>query len=477
MFSVLVTKELKAIILSPRFAGTFLTGAVLILLSVYVGIQEYRVAVDHARTSQLLSDQGLQETTSWMAASTRAYRTPDPMMVFVSGLAFDVGRWTPINTRTGVRLRHSLYSDEPMYAVFRFVDFALIVVVVVSLFALLFTYDAVSGEREDGTLKLVFSHPLSRAKFLLAKATGAWLGIGAALSVPTALAVLLVVLFGVPFTAQDWLRLILLLALSALFCGCFVMIGLFISALTRRSSVSFLTGLMVWVVLTLIIPRIGVLSAGQLTSVPTVAEIQGQREAFAQDQWDMFTQASMDRWRENTDSLSEEELLARIQTEDSLRRQVEREISDYETRLYADLRRKSERRERLALSLARLSPVSAFQLGAMSLAGTDIDMKSRFENAMDSHRAQFVAYVEQQQADNPGAGGVRIEFDSETGMKISNPRDAGALDFSGAPQYVPPRLDLASVAGSLVIDFGVLSLSLLGCLIGAVAAFGRYDVR
>lgn len=477
MFGVLVTKELKAILLSPRFAGTFLVGAVLILLSVYVGIQEYRAAVDHARTSQLLSDQGLQEATSWMSASTRAYRAPEPMMIFVSGLAFDIGRWTPINTRTGVRLRHSLYADEPMYAVFRFVDFSLIVVVVMSLFALLFTYDAVSGEREDGTLKLVFSHPVSRANYLLAKASGAWLGLAAALAVPTALAVLLVVLCGVPFGIEDWLRLTLLIGLAALFCGCFVMIGLLLSSCTRHSSVSFLTGLMVWVVLTLIVPRVGVLTAGQLTSVPTVAEIQGQREAFARDRWDKFMQDGMGRWRGSTDSLGEEALLARIQTEDSLRRQVETDINDYETRLYADLRRKSERRERLALSLARFSPVSAFQVGAMTLAGTNLDMKSRFESAMDAYRGQFADYVGRRQAENPGAGGLRIEMNSESGMKISNPRDAGALDVSGLPKYMSPRFDLASVVGSLVVDFGVLALGLLGCLFGAVTVFSRYDVR
>ncbi len=477
MFGVLVNKELKSILLSPRFVGTFLVGAVLILLSVFVGIQEYRAAVDHARTSQQLSDQRLREATSWMSASTRAYRSPDPLMVFVSGLAFDVGRWTNIDTRSGVRLRHSLYSDEPIYAVFRFVDFTLIVTVVMSLFALLFTYDGVSGERENGTLKLVFSHPVQRAKYIVAKATGAWLGLMAALAIPTVLAMLLVVIFKVPFTAVDWFRFLLLLGLSALFCGCFVVIGLLISSLTRNSSVSFLTGLMVWVVVTLIIPRLGVITAGQMTSVPTIAELQGQREAFARDRWDKFTQEGMSRWNANTDSLGEEALMARIQMEDSLRRQVEKDITDYETQIYSGLRRKSEQRERLALTLARISPVSAYQLGAMAVAGTDLTMKSRFEDAMDSYRGQFASYVDNQQAANPGSGGIRIEFNSETGMKIDNPRDAGALDVSGVPQYTAPPYSLASAGGSLAIDFAVLSLVLLGCLFGSVTAFNRYDVR
>ena len=477
MFGVLVQKELKAILLSPRFVGTFLVGAVLILLSVFVGIQEYRAAVDHARTSQQLSDQRLRESTSWMGASTRAYRSPDPMMIFVSGLAFDIGRWSEISTRSGVRLRHSLYSDEPIFAVFRFVDFTLIVVVVMSLFALLFTYDAISGERENGTLKLVFSHPVQRAKYVLAKATGAWLGLVAALAIPTTLALLLIAVYYVPFAPVDWLRLLLLLGFAVLFCGCFVVIGLLISSLTRNSSLSFLVGLMVWVGLTLIIPRLGVAAAGQMTAVPTVAELQGQRESFARDKWDKFTQEGISRWNGNTDSLGEEALLARIQYEDSLRRQVEKDISDYESQIYADLRRKSERRERLALTLARVSPVSAFQLGAMTLAGTDLAMKSRFEDAMDSYRGQFASFVDQQQAANPGAGSIRIEMDSEKGMKIDNPRDAGALDVGSIPKYAPLSYSVSVAGGSLAVDFTVLALTLLGCLMGSVVAFNRYDVR
>lgn len=240
---------------------------------------------------------------------------------------------------------------------------------------------------------------------------------------------------------------------------------------------SFLSGLMIWVVLTLIIPRLGVITAGQMTQVPTIAELQGQREAFARDRWDTFTQEGMSRWATSTDSLGEEALMVRIQQEDSLRRQVEKDISEYESQIYSDLRRKSERRERLALILARVSPVSAYQLGAMSVAGTDLTMKSRFEDAMDSYRGQFASYVDQQQAASPGSGGIRIEFNSETGMKIDNPRDAGALDVSGIPKYSAPQFSLAAAGGSLAIDFAVLSLVLLACLFGSVTAFNRYDVR
>ena len=49
MLSTLVIKELKAILLSPKFAATFAVASVLILLSVFIGIREYRAAVQGIR--------------------------------------------------------------------------------------------------------------------------------------------------------------------------------------------------------------------------------------------------------------------------------------------------------------------------------------------------------------------------------------------------------------------------------------------
>jgi len=44
---------------------------------------------------------------------------------------------------------------------------------VLSLLALLFTYDAIAGERETGTMRLTMSHPVRRGNILAAKYLGA----------------------------------------------------------------------------------------------------------------------------------------------------------------------------------------------------------------------------------------------------------------------------------------------------------------
>ena len=303
MFSILIKKELKAILYSPKFTITFAVCAVLILLSVYIGINEYDQSVSQYRTAKELAEQRMAEATSWPNLTNKAQREPNPLQIFAGGLNYDIGRWSLINRESGIKLKHTHYSDNPVYAVFRIIDFSFIVQFILTLFAILFTFDAINGEREKGTLQLVFSNPVSRAKYLLAKCAGAWLGLVIPISIPVLLSLLLVVIFKVPLEGADWAKIISFLGLSLLLFSFFIVLGVLISTLIRRSNISFLTSLVVWVILVLIIPRAGVLSAGQMVYVPRVAEIEGQRDAFAKDKWAQFHAEMENTWIERgTDS-------------------------------------------------------------------------------------------------------------------------------------------------------------------------------
>ena len=64
------------------------------------------------------------------------------MQVFVAGLNNDIGRFAEVEGGTTAHLKHSVYLDDPIFAVFRYFDFVFIVQIVLSLFAILFTYNA-----------------------------------------------------------------------------------------------------------------------------------------------------------------------------------------------------------------------------------------------------------------------------------------------------------------------------------------------
>ena len=169
MIWTLTEKESRGVLTSPKFAATFGVCSALIVLSIALGVQEYRAFGDRQAAGASLFEAELAEATSWSEVRGRAFRSTDPLHIFASGVHFDLGRFAPIRAGDEVRLQRSVYTDDPILAVFRMVDFCFIVQVVLSLLAILFTYDAVNGERERGTLALALANPVSRPNFVIGK--------------------------------------------------------------------------------------------------------------------------------------------------------------------------------------------------------------------------------------------------------------------------------------------------------------------
>ena len=487
MLLTLINKELRAILLSPKFVGTFAVCSILILLSVYTGIREYKTSLNRYNAASQLVDQELRQQTSWGRMNTKVYRAPNPMQIFIAGLDYDIGRWSRVSNESGAKLKDSAYSDEPIYAIFRFVDFAFIVQFILTLFAILFTFDAINGEREDGTLKLVFSNPVSRAQYLIAKAVGSWLGLVVPISIPILLGALLIFFSGISFSYEQWIRIFLFFSLSLLLFTCFIVMGVFISSLTKRSSVSFLAAMVVWVILVMIVPRAGIMAAGQMIRVPRMAEVEAQIKGFSKDRWEKFYQGMEDRWTDsdkaamNGEGLSDEVLWTMMEREDSARMEIEAEIEHYDMRLREDLRQRKLAQEKLAFALSRFSPASSYQLGAMALAGTDIRVKTRYEDAINNYRNQFYQYVDEKKEETGDKGqimmAISLSDDGNQSMSIGGSRSKEKLDVSAVPRFAAPEMALKEVVEPVIVDFGLLILYALLAFTGAFIAFLRYDVR
>jgi hypothetical protein len=267
----------------------------------------------------------------------------------------------------------------------------------------------------------------------------------------------------------------------------FVAFGILVSTLTRRSNVSFLICLVGWIAAVLIIPRFGIMLAGQIVSVPTVSEIESQQDTFAKNAWDGHMKVMSEKWRKRSESLEglnekdrkakrEEMEWAWAEEDRNDRNKLQNEIDENARRLTEDLRNRKFAQERLAFTLSRFSPVSAYQLAAMSLGWTDIDLKTRYEDGLTAFRTVFNQHKEQKQKESGATGGIRISVDSKTGVKIDTGREI-ALDLTGLPEYTHTRPTLGESIGPVVIDFGLMALYSLLAFAGAFVMFLRYDVR
>lgn len=490
MLLVLIEKELKSILQSPKFVATFGVCSVLILLSIFIGVSEYRASVSQYETATNWVDQQIAEATTFRNLPTKVYRQPDPMQIFVSGVNYDVGRLSQISVEQDIKLEQSAYSDDPIFAVFRYLDFSFIVQVVLSLFAIVFTYDAINGERESGTLKLVLSNPVARGQYLFAKLAGSWLGLTIPLLIPILIGMLLLIVFGIPMTAADWLKLISLIGVSILYFTFFIALGLLVSALTRHSSISFLLLLVAWITLVLIVPRGAVMAAGQLVDVPSVAQIESQKDRYRADAQNDLREISSLRFQQmmapaqgfseaERRAFYQENLDAYTQETSRLRAEMEITIEENNRRVNEGLRNAKAEQERLAFLLSRVSPASAYKLTAMNLGGTNTSMKNRYEDQMLAYRDTYNTYIDTKWQQEQDEQAELLASQRSGGGAVTTFAGSGnqAIDTSDMPQFVASKESVAEVVQASILDFGLLAIYTLMAFVGAFFAFVRYDIR
>ena len=127
-------------------------------------------------------------------------------------------------------------TTNPLLNLFSAIDIVFIFEVVLSLMALIFAYDAISGERERGTLRLVLTHPVRRGHILLAKYISAMICLLGPLLMSLLLAaILLITSTAISLNISDFLRIGGIILSSIVYLSVFYLIGMLISAVTHRT--------------------------------------------------------------------------------------------------------------------------------------------------------------------------------------------------------------------------------------------------
>ena len=470
MLSLLIIRELKSILLGPRFLVILAVTVSLVSAATWLGIQEFRHDEDAFRTAVQLNREWLTIQDNWYPITwSQVFRAPTPFQVFVAGSALDIGRGAQLNSDAMNMLSKPKLAEEPVFALFRPVDVTVIVIYVLSLLAIILSFDAICGEKERGTLRLTLSNAVPRTLLILAKFVSSWLALLFPLLLAFLVAALLVSTSGIPFESADWLRLAGLFTLSMIFVTLFLAFGLFVSTLVHRPADAFMILLVVWVGAVIIVPKLATLSAGEIVDVPTVAEISAESQAFHRAGQNeilirhnalvdslMAAFPSRQQWNENY----EQNRAAAWDRQDKFREKKDEEYRVFLQRLNERVEARKSEMQRVALSLARLSPASSFQIAAARLAGTDIGLKERFEDAVGEFGTVYKTLAQR-----------KVE-PVTTGKGQMEPFDVAQL-----PQFVQPRRTLSDVAAGVILDVGLLALWALVGFAAAYVAFLRYDVR
>ena len=471
MLKLIIEKELREIIGSTKFALTFGVSALLILLTFYAGAKNYHASMAQYHAAKAENLRKLEGLTDWMMVRNhRIFLPPQPLAVLVTGISNDVGRTIEVAGRGELAAQESRFNEDPIYAVFRFLDLDFTFQIVLSLFAILFAYDAINGEKERGTLRLSFANATPRATFILGKLLGSFSALAIPLLVPILLGVALLPIMAVPLAGDNWIRLGLVVLAGLLYFGVFLTLSVLMSALTQRSSSSFLLLLVTWVFAVLIVPRAAVLLAGRAVDVPSVDQIAAQKNRLRAQLWQEDRQ-KMSAFKPSATGNAEEalkEFNQMMQTNADEREQRMRELS---TRLNEERHNRQMQQERVAFSLARISPTAAFSLAATNLATTATSLKEHFVNEAHAYQQSYAAFIKEKTGMNLGGGFIMMRVQDREG------EEEKPIDPRELPEFIYRQRPLTEGLDKAMIDLGILSFFNLVFFAGAVAAFMRYDLR
>jgi ABC-type transport system involved in multi-copper enzyme maturation permease subunit len=472
MLRLIIEKELRDITGDKKFLLSFLVCSLLIILAFIAGLRGYQVNCARYEASKRENLRQMEGITDWREVNqTRIFLPPQPLAALVSGISNDIGQTAEIHGRGSITPEDSRYGDDPIYAVFRFLDLDFIFQVILSLFAILFAYDSISGEKERGTLRLTFSNSVRRATYLAGKIAGSYLALAVPLAIPVLIGILIFTAGGIHLTGDEWLRLILIIASGFLLFAVFLTLSVFISALTHRSSTSFLILLILWVSSVLVIPRVSALVMGKMVDVPTTEYLASLKSRFNGQLW-REDRTAMSNFQPSTTGQMDTMMKEFSKFMDNLSARREKQLREYSSKLDEDRGNKVVQQTRLSLGLARLSPAAAFSLAASTLAGTALSLKDVFLAQSEAYQKSFGNFMVEKTGVNLSGGGfmVRIKVvDDNVKPKPINPYELPVFEFK------PPTL--SEQLASVLPDWGLLIAGTLLCFAGSFIVFLRYDVR
>jgi ABC-type transport system involved in multi-copper enzyme maturation permease subunit len=466
MIRAILAKELREYATGSKFLWIFAVCSIVILLGFWSGARHYQVAqrqYEAARQANFRQQQGL---TDWGQVQQNITMPPNVLAALVSGISNDVGRNVSIRGMNEVVPQDSRFNEDPVFAVFRFLDLEFLFQVILALFAILLAYNSVCGEKEQGTLRLIFSNGVGKDQYLVAKWLGAILGLAVPLSIPLALGCLLLVVMEIPLTADEWWRLVAILATGLLYFSLFLTLSVFVSSRTQRSTTSFLLLLIVWIGSVFVWPRMSVLIAGRLVDVPSVDEVAAEKSAFQYQVWSEHLQkigAYRSAPSDDPDKVFQEfqKFMSQMAEE------RDRKINAFADRVNENRRNRQKAQESVTLNLARLSPASALSLAMTALAGTSLDLHNRFVQSATDYRNVFESFVRTKTGNAAHRGMRMVIADGREKPKPIDPSEIPGFHFDASSGPVE----------SVIVDAGLLLFGNLLFFGLALASFIRYDVR
>jgi ABC-type transport system involved in multi-copper enzyme maturation permease subunit len=388
MLGSIIRKEILNNLLSYKFSIITVLSTILILVSIFIMYRDYCLARENYEILRSKSE------------NPPAVIPPTPLSIFAKGLEENLCRSYAPGFVGRINVSTKQKSVNKLFKLFTTPDLLYVVKVILSLCAILFAFDSVSGEKETGTLRQTISNTVKRPILILGK----WIGGFTSFILPLFMAVLLGTIFVtlspmVDIRAQNLARLGFFLLSSVIYLSIFFSLGLLISCLTHQSSSSLIISLFAWAMLVFLIPNLGNILARQLVQIPTVQRLEIKRE-----QIQIKTEIEV-----NSD---------RLPTWPERKKYIEG--ANLERKMLAeDYRNRFNRLVTVSRNITRISPAAAFTFLATDVMGTGMAEERRLKRAFLQYRD--ILWDWDERGDRPAFGYQRSSVKEALGPRgLSN---------------------------------------------------------
>lgn len=495
-------KELLSNLLTLRFAvGTVLFLALAVLFTCVL-LGDYRQKLEDYDGLVSKNSDELRGLMTYQNLRPTIYKPPEILAIFSKGVEENMGNSTRISIGEVPELTSGVTAKNPLLSVFPVLDMVLIFKLVISVLAILLAYDAISGEKEDATLKLTLSNSVPRHQVLFGKFIGGMI----TLAIPIAIGFLMTSLIlelspAVELTGDDWIRIALMFVFSLIMVSALFNLGLFLSSVTRRASDTLMLLLFLWVLFLLVIPNGSAYLSSQIRAIESREKIDSQ----VQEIWGRFgrevsdfrrTIPSMGDWPIQSDAQEPWGWYHRFATKNLIRYKQTLNASAEPLKIrYADdawqanrsYLESMKRQKELAGSISTASPISLYEALITSLSRTDVPNSERFAEQARGHRQQMIDYLYTMKAFSSiryfatvkeehlfdvnsinEYGPIREKYDRE---------EPSPLDVSDVPLFRYRPEGVAVTMKRILPDMALLCFISVLFFMCAFAAFLRYDVR
>ena len=334
------------------------------------------------------------------------------------------------------------------------IDWEFVIGYVLSLIAILFTFDSISGERERGTLRLTLANSVPRNTVLIGKFLGALVSI----SVPFTLAVLMNLLVistsnDVQLGVEAWNRLGIIFFIAILYLCLFLALGLLVSSRVRHSAGSLVILLLTWVTFVVFMPSTLASIASGFSTPMTYDQFDARARQLVNELRGEY-EARLQGTRE--DPAKKIELAGEYVTKDVAER--ERLSHEYLTQQHAQIQ--------LARSVTRISPVVLVQHLLEVFAGTGFERHQQFVENVQRYAREYRGFVSDMDRADPDSLHIIGTYDGMSQKPVN-------------PEAVPKFEDTRNFRhdfNTATMDLLLLTLFFVVFLSGAYLAFVRIEI-